>query len=151
MNRHPIPPGAGQRRIEDTGPTQRRIEDTGPAQPLVDPDAMAHALGAEPVGPPGPAAAFTFAAIRARVAALIARRDQTTGPRVPMDLEPAVRASVDELTTALQAAGTPATPSEVAQVLLEVSVELSRTDRSFRDVLTARLRERAARTGGQPS
>ena len=151
MNRHPSPPGPGQRRIVDTGPTQRRIVDTGPAQPLVDPNAVARALGAEPAGPPGPQAAFTFAAIRARVATLIARRGEVSGPRVPMDLEPTLQASVDELTDALHAAGTPATPSEVAQVLLEVSVELSRTDRSFQDMLAARLRERAARTGGQPS
>lgn len=151
MNRQPTPFGAPQRRLIDTGSTQPRLIDTGPTQPRVDPDEVARALGAEPVGPPGPEAAFTFAAIRARVAALIARRGQTSGPRVPLDLEPTLRASVDELTTALHAAGTPATPSEVAQALLEVSVELSRTDRSFRDVLTARLRERAARSGGQPS
>jgi hypothetical protein len=136
------------RLVESTEPKIRLAPSTEPA---LDADAVAHALGAEPVGPPGPAAAFTFAAIRARVAALIARRGQATGPRAPMDLEPTLRASVDELTDALHAAGTPATPSEVAQALLEVSVELSHTDRSFRDLLAARLRERAARSGGQPS
>ena len=136
------------RLVESTEPKIRLAPST---EPPLDADAVARALGAEPVGPPGPESAFTFAAIRARVAALIAARGQAAGPRVPLDVGPVLRASVDELTAALHAAGTPATPSEVAQVLLEVSVELSRTDRSFRDVLAARLRERAARSGGQPS
>lgn len=136
------------RLVESTEPKIRLAPST---EPPIDADAVARALGAEPVGPSGHAAAFTFAAVRARVAAVIARRGQAAGPRVPMDLEPTLRASVNELADALHATGTPATPSDVAQALLEVSVELSNTDRSFRDAVTARLRERAARSGGQPS
>lgn len=117
-------------------------------EPPVDPDAVARALGAESVGAPGPGPYFTFAEIRARVAAVIARRGQSAGPRVPLDVGPGLRASVDEITADLHATGTPATPSEVAQVLLEMSIEWSKKDPSM---LVAKLRERAARSGGQPS
>lgn len=148
MNRFPPPTGPSQRRLIDTGPTQPRVVDTGPTQPRVDPEMVARALGAEPVGPAGANPGFTFADVRARVAALIATRDQNTGPRVRMDVGPVLRDSIDELTAELHAEGTPATPSEVAEVLLEMSIEWARTNRA---VLAAKLRERAARAGGQPS
>ncbi|HJZ91499.1 MAG TPA: hypothetical protein VKE40_11550 [Gemmataceae bacterium] len=148
MNQHPSLMGPGQQRVVDTGPTQRRVEDAGPTQPRVDPALVADALGAEPVGPPGTYAAITFAAVRARVAALVAARGQNPGPRVPVDVGPALRASLDELTAELRADGTTATPSEVAQVLLEMSIELSKKDRS---ALVAKLRERAAKSAGQSS
>lgn len=148
MTRQPAPFGPPQRRLIDTGPTQRRLVDCGPTQPRVDPEEVARALGAEPAGPPGPEAAFTFAAIRARVAALIATRGQRNGPRGSMSFAPVLRESIDELTAALHADGAPATPSEVAEVLLEMSIEWAKKDRSL---LVEKLRERAARSGGQPS
>ena len=129
---------------ESTEPKFRLAPSTEPDVSAAD---VARALGAEPVGPPSGFAGITFAALRARVAALIAARGPSAPGRHPFDFAPHLRTSLDQLTAELRAEGVVTTPAELAVALLEMSVEVARADRA---AVAAKLRERAG-SGGQPS
>jgi hypothetical protein len=131
--------------VESTEPKFRLTPST---EPDVSAAAVARALGAEPAGPPTGFAVITFAALRARVAALIAAGGPGGAGRDPFDFAPHLRASLDQLTAELRADGLVITPAQLAAALLEMSVEVARADRA---AVAARLRERAARAGGQPT